>query len=152
MAVVYIGLGSNLGNRKENCSRALTALSNNDIIIKKQSSLNETEPWGIKGEPEFINMVAEVETYKTPGELLNLLKKIEKDIGRQETYKWGPRVIDLDILLYDSLVVEEPDLKIPHPLMHMREFTLTPLSEIAPEVVHPILKKTVKSLLDELEN
>lgn len=152
MAVVYIGIGSNLGNRKENCLSALTALSNHDILIKKQSSLNETEPWGVKGQPEFINMAVKVETDKTPGELLNLFKEIEKDMGRQETYKWGPRIIDLDILLYDSLVVEEPDLKIPHPLMHMREFVLTPLAEIAPEVVHPILKKTVKSLLDELEN
>lgn len=150
MAVAYIGIGSNLGARKENCLRALVALSDYGIIIKKQSALNATEPWGIKGQPEFINMAVEVETGKSPGELLKLLKKIEKEMGRLETYKWGPRIIDLDILLYDNFIVNEPDLKIPHPLMHKREFALKPLSEIAPDVFHPILKKTVKLLLDEL--
>lgn len=150
MATVYIGIGSNLGDRKANCTRAIELLKASGIVITKESSMYETEPWGVKEQPDFINMAVKAVAVLKPKELLDVLKAIEKKMGRIPAERFGPRIIDLDILLYDSLVVDEPDLKIPHPLMHEREFVLRPLSEIAPEVVHPALKKTVLRLLKEL--
>ncbi|MCL4476074.1 MAG: 2-amino-4-hydroxy-6-hydroxymethyldihydropteridine diphosphokinase [Nitrospirae bacterium] len=149
MAVVHIGIGSNLGNRGENCLKALDLLSARGVIIRKRSSLHETEPWGVLDQPKFINMAAEGETALGPLKLLEVLKDIEAEAGRKESYRWGPRVIDLDILFYDDMVMDSPELKIPHPLMHEREFVLRPLAEIAPDKIHPVLKKTVKELLSE---
>jgi len=149
MAVVHIGIGSNLGNRGENCLKALDLLSARGVIIRKRSSLFETEPWGVQDQPKFINMAAEVATELGPLKLLETLKSVEEEMGRKESYRWGPRVIDLDILFYDDMVMDSPELKIPHPLMHEREFVLRPLAEIAPDKIHPVLKKTVKELLSE---
>jgi len=151
MSIVYIGIGSNLGDRKDNCRKAIKLLKENGIAVKKQSSMHETEPWGIKDQPKFINMAIEVETDKKPEELLRILKEIEKEIGRKETVKWGPRVIDLDILFYDDLILKTPDLEIPHPLMHERAFILKPLCEIAPDKKHPITGKTVREMLENLK-
>jgi 2-amino-4-hydroxy-6-hydroxymethyldihydropteridine diphosphokinase len=150
MPIVYIGIGSNLGKREENCLRALQLISAKAGSIKRQSSMHETQPWGMEDQPKFINMAAEVETGEEPQRLLEILKKIEKEMGREQTFRWGPRTIDLDILFYDDLVMDTPDLRIPHPLMYQREFVLRPLSEIAPDKVHPVLKKTVRELLSEL--
>lgn len=141
MAIAYIGIGSNLGDRQENCLHAIYLLEKKGIIIKKRSSMYETEPWGIKEQPNFINMAIEIETYLNPKELLKILKKVESEIGREESSKWGPRSIDLDILLFNDLIFIEDDLKIPHPLMHERSFVLRPLCEIAPDKIHPVLKK-----------
>lgn len=151
MSIVYIGIGSNLGNREKNCLKAVQLLFDSGIAIMKQSSMYETEPWGVKDQPRFINMVIEAETEEKPGKLLELLKRIEREIGRKETYKWGPRAIDLDILLYNDLVINNTALQIPHPHMHERDFVLRPLSEIAPNKIHPVLKKTVRELLFDLE-
>ncbi len=151
MPIVYLGIGSNLGNRKENCLNALRLLAAKSIGVAKQSSLYETRPWGVIDQPEFINMAAEIMTDMPPVDLLGVLKGIEKALGREDTGRWGPRTIDLDILFYDDLVLETPDLRIPHPLMHLREFVLRPLSEIAPDKVHPVLKKTVRELLEEVD-
>lgn len=151
MPIAYLGIGSNLGERRNNCLIALRLLAEKGVIIRKASSFYETEPWGIKEQPDFINMAAEVETDLPPDELLKVIKGIEREMGRKETFRWGPRIIDIDILLYNDMIYESADLRIPHPLMHEREFVLEPLSEIAPERVHPLLKKTIIELLRSLQ-
>lgn len=146
MATAYIGIGSNLGNREENCFRAIEFLIERGVKVTNRSSLYKTAPWGIKDQPEFINMAIEVETEVSPGELLRILKEIEVRLGRNKGKRWGPRVIDLDILFYDTLILKTPDLEIPHPGVSDRTFILKPLSEIAPDKIHPVLKTTVKDL------
>lgn len=146
MPTAYIGIGSNLGNREENCEKAIKLLEGNNIKVTKRSSMIETEPWGIENQPKFINMAVEIETDLEPEELLSLLKKIEREIGRSSAERWGPRKIDIDILFYDDLVLKIPEFEIPHPHIADREFVLKPLSEIAPEKIHPLLKKSVKDL------
>lgn len=149
MFIAYLGIGSNLGNREENCLRAIELLEKKGIKIKKRSSLYETKPWGIENQPLFLNMAIEIETNLQPEKLLKLLKDIEVELGRKNTIKWGPRIIDLDILLFNDIIVDKKDLKIPHPLMHKREFVLKPLSEIAPEIYHPLLKCRIDELLQQ---
>ncbi len=151
MAVIYLGIGSNLGNREDNCLKAVRALAEKGITVKKVSTLYETEPWGIREQPDFINLALEAETDLSPEKLLKVIREIEEGMGRTETYKWGPRIIDIDILLYDDLIYDSPDLRIPHPLMHERGFVLLPLSEIAPGKVHPVLKKTISELKQSLQ-
>jgi len=146
MSIVYIGIGSNLGKREENCERAIRFLINNGITIIKKSSLINTEPWGFEDQPAFVNMAVSAETDLTPDKLLTLIKEIEVNMGRTATVRWGPRIIDLDILFYDDLVSASPDLSIPHPQIEERDFVLKPLEEIAPDLVHPVLKKSMKEL------
>ncbi|MDI6744255.1 MAG: 2-amino-4-hydroxy-6-hydroxymethyldihydropteridine diphosphokinase [Thermodesulfovibrionales bacterium] len=148
MSIAYINIGSNLGEREENCRKAIKLLKENGIAVKKHSSMYETEPWGVKDQPKFINMAIEVETDKKPEELLRVLKEIEKEIGRTETVKWGPRAVDLDIIFYDNLILKTDNLEIPHPLLQERDFVLKPLSEIAPDKKHPVKGKTVKEILE----
>jgi 2-amino-4-hydroxy-6-hydroxymethyldihydropteridine diphosphokinase len=152
VAIAYIGIGSNLGNRQENCLNALELLGKKGIIVKKRSSMLETKPWGVKDQPRFINMAIEIETGLDPKELLKILKNVERELGRKESFKWGPRSIDLDILLFEDLVLKEDDLEIPHPSMHERDFVLKPLCEIAPDIIHPVLKKKICNLAQELKN
>jgi 2-amino-4-hydroxy-6-hydroxymethyldihydropteridine diphosphokinase len=148
-STAYIGIGSNLGNREENCYRAIELLEKKGIKIKKKSSLYETEPWGIEQQPMFLNMAVEIETELEPEKLLRLLKDIETKLGRKGTFKWGPRIIDLDILLFDDIIINKKDLKIPHPLMHKRDFVLNPLNEIAPEINHPLLNCRIDELVQQ---
>jgi len=150
MAIVYIGLGSNVGDRHRNCLTAIELLRQNGLLVARQSSMHETEPWGVTDQPEFVNMTVETETDLAPIKLLEVLKKIEKDMGRQDTMKWGPRIIDLDILLYDDIIMKTDSLTIPHSLMHERAFVLRPLSEIAGNFIHPVLKKSITDLLKEV--
>ncbi|UCG77436.1 MAG: 2-amino-4-hydroxy-6-hydroxymethyldihydropteridine diphosphokinase [Nitrospirota bacterium] len=131
---VFIGIGSNIGDRELNCSEAIRYMSQKDIIIRSCSSMIETKPWGKKDQPDFINMVVRISTDKGPRELLGALRSIEAELGRTRKEKWGPREIDLDILLFDDLSINDPDLKIPHPHMLERDFVMGPLSEIAPDV------------------
>ncbi|MBA4348623.1 MAG: 2-amino-4-hydroxy-6-hydroxymethyldihydropteridine diphosphokinase [Thermodesulfovibrio sp.] len=152
MAIVHIGIGSNIGDRRANCMKAIKNIKNHDIDVKKISSPYETKPWGIKDQPDFINMTVEAETSLSPEELLKVLKDIEKEMGREDSVRWGPRLIDLDILFYDDRVIDIENLRIPHPLLYKRDFVLLPLSEIAPDKIHPLFKKTVKQLKEEMKN
>ena len=151
MSTVYIGIGSNLGDREENCIRAVELLEKRGIPVKKKSALHETKPWGVKDQPLFLNMAIEIETALSPRELLKILKETEQEIGRETSSRWGPRIIDLDILLFNTDVVDEDTLSIPHPLMHERDFVLKPLSEIAPDAEHPVLHKSIRELAMQLE-
>ncbi len=158
MPSAYIGIGSNLGDRLENCRKALALLESRGIRTTALSAPYETKPWGmgqpdlVAGQPDFINMAARIETDSGgPAAILEALQEVEREMGRVRRRKWEPRVIDLDILLFGDEIIDLPGLKVPHPLMHLREFALRPLAEIAPQVVHPVLKKTVSQLLAELQ-
>jgi len=150
MPIIYIGIGSNLGDREENCKKAIALLEQKGIKVLKRSTLYETEPWGFKKQPKYINMAIEAVTDLEPEELLRTLKEIEVIMGRVTGVRWGARVIDLDILLYDDIIIKTPHLKIPHQYMQEREFVLKPLCEIAPDKVHPAFKKSIKKLFTEL--
>lgn len=150
MATVYIGIGSNIGDRRTNCINAVKLMNESGIVVTKESSVYETQPWGMKEQPLFINMAVIAETDLSPESALAALKCIEKEMGREESSRWGPRRIDLDILFYDDRIITEKDLCIPHPLLQQREFVLLPLFEIAPDKWHPVLKKTVRRLREEL--
>lgn len=136
--VVYIGLGSNLGDKKENLGRALKILGSTDgVCITRVSSLYQSEPWGFKDQDDFVNQVVEIETELDAFTLLHRLQAIEIDMGRQRAAKWGPRNIDLDILLYGDEVLQSKELQVPHAHMRERLFVLIPLQEINPEIVFP---------------
>jgi 2-amino-4-hydroxy-6-hydroxymethyldihydropteridine diphosphokinase len=147
----YIGIGSNMGDRKANCLRAIELLSGAGRVTAV-SSLYYTEPVGYKEQEDFINAAAALETALSPHELLAACMAIEQAMGRMRTIHWGPRTIDLDILLFGEQSVSYPDLVIPHPLMASRKFVLAPLAEIAPGAVHPVLKKTIQDLFQELKD
>jgi len=143
----YLGLGSNLGDMRKNLGRARRHLTAHGLEIRKSSSLYKTEPVGLQGQPWFLNQVVRVETDLSPWELLGLIKRLEKKMGRTQGPRNGPRVIDIDILLADQTVVDTPSLAVPHARLAERNFALVPLAEIAPRAVHPRLEKTVRALL-----
>jgi len=131
MPLARIGIGANLGNAVHTVQIALEELKRYGVVVRA-SSLYDTKPWGVKHQPDFINAAALLETVLGPRELLVELKKLEAELGREQTYKWGPRVVDFDILAYDDRTIDEPDLIVPHPRMHERAFVLVPLAEIDP--------------------
>ena len=149
---VFIAIGSNLGDREENIIDAINLLIANGVDVKNISSIIETKPYGNVKQPDFLNCVVDAYTALPPRMLLETLKAIEKQLGRTRTIHWGPRTIDLDIIFYDELVIDTPDLKIPHPDMQNRIFVLEPLNQLAPNFVHPVLNKTVRELLSELRS
>jgi len=148
--IVYLALGSNLGQRQKNLSRALRNIAT-ELDILKYSSIYETPPWGVTEQPRFLNQVIQGTTVLPPHALLDFLKKIERKMGRVETVRFGPRVIDLDILLYGERLVNTPRLQIPHPRMHERAFVLVPLVEIEPTLVIPGQQQTITDLLRGLD-
>lgn len=152
MRGIFIGLGSNLGDKEENIRQAVLLLKRGGADPFLLSSLYLTEPVGFPDQPWFLNLVAEVETGLSPRALLGLAGRVENELGRVRSVKDGPRTIDVDILLYQERVVEEEDLVIPHPRLHLRRFVLAPLVEIAGAVCHPVFKKTVSELFSELSD
>jgi len=151
MGISYVALGSNLGDREKNLKEALkhiAALPETKVI--KSSSIYETEPVGEPKQRPFYNAVVKIETSLAPERLLQKLQEIEKAFGRVRKEKWGPRTLDLDILLYEQQIIATDKLTIPHPLMAERAFVLEPLAEIDPEAYHPVLEKTAAELLREL--
>lgn len=143
---VYIALGTNLGERLDNLRAALDTMAP-DVTVLAESHVYETPPWGYEDQPAFLNMVVKAETGLEPESLLTYLKQIEVGLGREKSVRWGPRLIDLDILFYDDLVIDTPPLVIPHPRLHERAFVLVPLADVAPEVVHPVSGEFVWELL-----
>ena len=149
-ACIYLSLGSNLGDRLANLRKACDEIEPKIHLID-QSPVYETEPWGYSDQPLFLNQVVKAETDLEPFDLLTFLKDTEVHIGRRETFRFGPRLIDLDILFYDDLSMETPSLTIPHPRMKERAFIIMPLADIAPDLVHPSLGKTINQLKDDLD-
>lgn len=148
--IVYLALGSNMGDRLANLKQAVAALSP-QIEVKAKSRVYETPPWGYTDQPAFLNQVLKGETYVEPGPLLKHLKRLEIALGRVPSFQNGPRLIDIDVLFYDDLVRDTPPLILPHPRLHERGFVLMPLNDIASELVHPTMRKTVREMLESCD-
>ena len=154
MAIAYLCLGSNMGNRFQLINQAVNLFNlSEDTKIVRTSAIYETEPWGVKEQNWFLNIAVEIKTNLSPEHLLMRCQKIEELLGLDRTKKkhWGERPIDIDILFYDNKIIEKDFLNIPHPYLHKRAFVLVPLLEIIPDYVHPKLEKTISELYDELE-
>lgn len=152
MSIAYIALGSNLGDKEKNLRRALLLLTQQGVEVVRVSSFLSTEPYGVTDQPQFLNAVACVRTSLAPLALLDVLLATELAMGRVRLRHWGERNIDLDLLLYEDVVLDTPRLCLPHPDMQNRDFVLLPLAEIAPELKHPTLHKTIWELKEELMN
>ena len=149
----YISAGSNIGHKKRNCQRGIAALlSSGETELEKHSLFYRTEPVDFRQQDWFANCAIKVTTALDPFKLFHSLKRVETDLGRVKgSFRFGPRILDLDILLYDSCVIHWPELIIPHPRMHKRRFVLKPICDIEPDIVHPVLKRTMQELLDRLD-
>ena len=147
----YISIGSNIGDKKKNIEESIERIKNiKEIRVSKISTLIETAPWGVEDQEEFLNGAIEIDTILSPKELIRTLLKIESDMKRERILRWGPRIIDLDIIFYDDLISSDEEIILPHPRMEERLFVLEPLNEIAPYMLHPIRNKRVFELLSDI--
>jgi 2-amino-4-hydroxy-6-hydroxymethyldihydropteridine diphosphokinase len=150
---VYLGIGSNLGSPRDNCETAIYNINAlPECVLKASSSFYKTEPYGNKDQNWFVNTTILIETSIEPSKLLKLLLAIEEKMGRTRKEKWGARIIDIDILFYDDLIIDQPNLRIPHPEQIHRRFVLKPLAEIANDFIHPEKNKSIATLLQELKD
>ena len=145
MHTIYLGLGTNLGDRLRNLQKAISSLSS-VMTVTAVSPIYQSDPWGVTDQPPFLNLCLQATTNLNPHTLLHYLKNLETELGRQKTIKWGPRLIDIDILFYDDKIVQTNNLTIPHPHMAERAFVIVPLADIAPNVYHPVFNKTIAEL------
>ena len=148
-STVYLALGTNLGDRPGNLQNAIAGLPP-VVTMLESSPVYETLPWGVTDQPAFLNMVIRGETHSEPLELLKKLKLLETRLGRLPSIRYGPRLIDIDLLFYDDLSLNTPELTIPHPSLQERAFVLVPLADLAPELIHPVSGKTIRQLLAEV--
>ncbi|HCL4437593.1 2-amino-4-hydroxy-6-hydroxymethyldihydropteridine pyrophosphokinase [Clostridium botulinum] len=151
MHTAYVAFGSNIGEKENYIRKALEKIEERKMKIIKVSPIYETEPYGVLDQDSFLNGVVKIETNLTPEDLIGELLNIEKQLDRVRERRWGPRTIDLDIIFYDNLIINEKDLVIPHKDMENREFVLKPLCDIDENFIHPVLKKSVRQLYDELK-
>jgi len=148
---IYLSLGANLGNREANLQKAIELIGQRVGEVVCVSSFIETAAWGKTDQPDFLNLALQVSTGLSPLEVLLLIQEIEHQLGRERKEKWGARLLDIDIILWENQHIQYPQLEVPHPLMQDRTFVLIPMVEIAPEIEHPILKKNMKELLDIIQ-
>ncbi len=148
MKGIFLLLGSNLGDKEANLRQAIQRLGERQVILTDYSSVYETAPWGNTEQDWFLNMVIRVDTVHAPHELIRVCQKVEEEMGRKRITKWDAREIDIDILYYDNVELQEPGLTLPHLGIAMRRFTLLPLAELVPNEVHPVLRRNQKELLD----
>ena len=144
--IVYLALGSNLDNRLANLKQAVATLSP-QMEVKAKSHVYETPPWGYEDQPKFLNQVIKAKTYLDPEPLVKHIKRLEITLGRKPSFQNGPRLIDIDILFYDDLILDTPSLVLPHPHLHERGFVLLPLMDIDPDLVHPVNKKSIREMV-----
>lgn len=147
MNTAFLLIGGNLGDRLENLARAKAAIAQHCGTIVATSAIYETAAWGVEAQPPFLNQALQLHTFSKPHTLLHCLLEVEKSLGRVREVKYGPRLIDIDILLYNADIVHTTDLKIPHPELQNRRFALTCLADIAPGVIHPVFQKSIAALL-----
>lgn len=152
LKTVYLALGSNLGDRVKNLSRAVELLAGAGVSVERQSSLYETEPRDFTSQPWFVNQVIETRTHLFPRQLLSVIQRIETRLGRKRIIAKGPRTIDIDIVFFGNSVVETPELVIPHPRLSERRFVLEPLGELAPDIRHPLTRDTMRELLSRVSS
>ena len=150
---VFLSIGSNLGDREGYLDMAIEEIDRDaSVEIKKISYIIETEPYGPVEQPNFLNGVIELETYLDPDEFLSVICDIENEAGRERIIHWGPRTLDIDIIMFDDMIINTDSLIIPHPEMQNREFVLKPMAEIEPHIIHPVFRKSVAQLYEELKN